>query len=457
LEVPVVLKPSAITEKILSIAKKQNCNVQVTVIEADSKYVCLRKGEIEQLVSSLAISTGVRLFKENRSIIISFSGDINTKDLEAKIEKSINDMIYLGKDKAKILLDKDQFSKGKLTPLQLDDKNFDNIRIPEVAQKLEKIEKQGLAVSDKIIPSEMAEFYGQRNKINITTSQGLSNSYSTSNYSFYYNAVAESKGQKEVEYWYEKNRSLDTLHFKGSIEGIGREAAERALRKLGGQKITSGDKAVVFSSRTASSLLRLLFYAVKGEDVLLKNSFLVDKLGKTIFSKNITIIDNPLIPKSQGSYPFDGEGRCGQEKRVVDKGKLLTYLHNSYSAQRLNMALTGNASTTISVAPGITCGNFYLMPGMGTQEDLIKEMKNGLLVESIFLSGMNNVTGDFSFGCSGFLIKNGRVTQPVKEITIAGNFLDLFNKVVQIADDDEHKTAVSSPAFLVSSLNIAGK
>jgi PmbA protein len=146
----------------------------------------------------------------------------------------------------------------------------------------------------------------------------------------------------------------------------------------------------------------------------------------------------------------------GKRKAVMEKGKLLTYLHNSYSAAKLNMALTGNASRTISHTPGITSGNFYLEPGQGKMEDLLHEMKSGLLVEDLFLSGMNDVTGDFSFGCSGFLVENGIATSPVKEITIAGNIPDLFNNVLEIADDNPYRTSISSPSILVSKLAVAG-
>ena len=167
-------------------------------------------------------------------------------------------------------------------------------------------------------------------------------------------------------------------------------------------------------------------------------------------------MDDPCLPRYLGSYPFDGEGMNGITKAANEKGKLMTYLHNSYSAGKLNMPLTGNASREISAAPGITSGNFYLQPGRGKMEDLLPELKNGLLVDDLFTSGMNDVTGDFSFGCSGFLVEKGKITAPVKEITIAGNILELFKNILEIADDNEYKSAVSSPSFLVSSLAVSG-
>jgi PmbA protein len=445
-----------IADTILAIAKKQNCGVQVTIVESDSKDISVREGKIEHLLSSMAISSGVRLFKGKKSAIISFSGD-EFDDMESKIKTVLESIDYLGDDAAKRLLTAGELGEG-VKNLDLNDHYFDNIQIDEVAGILKHIELDGLAVSSNMTPAEMAEFSASRSTMHLFSSEGLSKSYSKSYYSFSYSAVAEDKTKKlkEVDSWYENKRFYEEVISPELIGNIGRKAAERALKRLDGQKITSGERAVAFTPRTASNLLKFLYYAVNGEDILRQNSFLVDRLGQEIFSGKITVIDDPLINKYVGSYPFDGEGMNGKPKTVIEKGKLVTYLHNSYSAGKLNMALTGNASRSLSSAPGITSGNFYLVPGKGSLEDLLQEMKDGLLVEDLFTSGMNDVTGDFSFGCSGFLVENGVVTMPVKEITIAGNILELFKNIREIADDDENKRIISSPSFLVSGLSVAG-
>jgi PmbA protein len=444
-----------VAENILNIVKKNNCAAQVTVFQSESKEMSVREGKVEQLLSSLALSTGVRLFKGNKSAIISFSGD-NFDNMEAKIKTLLDTVDYLGEDDAKRLLTGAEFGEKVKTP-DLDDQGYDGIETGKIAEILKSIETGGMAVSNKIIPSEYAEFSGSRSRVHLFSTEGLSKSYSKSYYSFSYSAVAENEGLKEVDFWYENKRYYTDLFSDPDLIGnIGKRAAERALKRLGGRKIPSGERPVVFSNRTARSLLKLLCYALDGEDILLRNSFLVDKLGETLFSDKITIMDDPHIDRYPGSYPFDGEGMNGKTKVVIEKGKLLTYLHNSFSAGKLNMALTGNASRTISHAPGITSGNFYLQPGRGSMQDLLHEMKEGILVEDLFLSGMNDVTGDFSFGCSGFLVEKGKATSPVKEITIAGNILDVFKNILEIADDNLYKTSISSPSILVSKLAVAG-
>jgi PmbA protein len=366
----------------------------------------------------------------------------------------MEDMAYLEDDGAKRLLEEEEYG-AEVIDIELSDDGFEKIDTAAAAETLKKIEEKGLGFSSKIIPSEMAEFSASGSRIGLFSSKGLHKTYKRSSYAFAYTAVAEDKekGIKEVDSYFESKRFFADLP---ELERIGEIAAERALKKLGGRKIKSADMKVVFSYRTAPTILDLLFDALCGEDIVLGNSFLVGKLGETIFSDQVTIEDNPLINRYHGSYPFDGEGKNGRQKLVFEKGKLLTYLHNSYSAAKLKMALTGNASLPLISSPGIKSGNFFLRPGSGSLDDLVTEMKNGLLVEELFSSGMNPVTGDFSFGCSGFLVENGKITTPVKEVTIAGNLIDLFKNIAVIADDNRWKSSITSPSFLVSKLTVAG-
>jgi PmbA protein len=449
---------AAVAENILKISKKHDCAAQITMIQSDAKDISLRNGEIEQLLTSVAVSTGVRLFKGKKNTIIAFSGE-DFDNMEAKIKTALQNFEYLSDDEYKRLLTPAEFSSSQpLKDLDLTDNGYDALDLKQIKKELQRIESGALAFSNKIIPSEMAEFSGARSKIHLFTSEGVKKSYSKTIYVFSYTAVAEdkAKGLKERDYWSEKKRHFAALPLTENIARIGEIAAEKAIKRLGGKKIKSGERKVLFSRRTAGSLLDLLCDAVDGEEIVIKNSFLVDRLGEKLFPEIITIVDDPSIQAYPGSYPFDGEGLNGKTKPVVEKGKLLTYLQNSYSAGKLDMNLTGNASHSISSAPHIKVGNFFLQSGQGSLDDLVREMKTGLLVDELFVSGSNSVTGDFSFGCSGFLVENGKTTMPVKEITIAGNLLELYKNVVAIADDNLWKASITSPSILVSKLAVAG-
>lgn len=449
---------AAVAENIFTISKKHDCAAQVTMIQREAKDISLRNGEIEQLLTSETISTGVRLFKGKKSTIIAFSGE-DFDHMETKIKTALQSFEYLSDDEYKRLLTPAEFrSSYPVKDLDLADNEYDALDLKQIKKALQHIESAALTFSNKIIPSEMAEFSGSRSKIHLFTSEGVNKSYTKTIYLFSYTAVAEdkTKGLKERDYWSEKKRHFAALPSRENIGVIGEIAAEKAIKRLGGKKIKSGERKIVFSRRTAGSLLDLLCDAVDGEEIVIKNSFLVERLGEKLFPENITILDDPFIEAYPGSYPFDGEGMNGKTKIVIERGKLLTYLHNSYSAGKLKMNLTANASHSISSAPHIKVGNFYLQSGQGSLDDLVREMKQGVLVDELFVSGINSVTGSFSFGCSGFLVENGKTTMPVKEITIAGNLLDLYKNVLAIADDNLWKASITSPSILVSKLAVAG-
>ena len=442
---------SSLGQEIIDIARKHNCLTQVTIVEQEEKEIHVRQGEIERLLTSISLSTGIRLFSGKRSIILSFSGP-GFDNIEEKITKALQDLSFLEEDPGRRLLTGEEFG-AQTQPIELEDQRFDQVEIDRAVEILRNIETAGLSLSPRLTPAEMAEFSASRTLVHLFSSLGLHKSYRRTSYSFAYTAVAEDKGGKETDSYYEHKRFFSDFP---ELTVIGQKAAERALKKLGGQKIKSGQMPVLFSPRTASSILDLLCSALDGEEVLLGNSFLVGQLGQKLFQDNITILDHPLIPRLTGSYPFDGEGMNSRQKTVIEKGRLITYLHNSYSSQRLNLPLTGNASISISSTPGIKNGNFYLQPGQGSLDDLVGEIKYGLLVDDLFLSGINETSGDFSFGCSGFLVEKGHPTQPVKEITIAGNLLQLFGSISAIADDNEWKSSVCSPSIIVSHLAVAG-
>ncbi|MCP5053765.1 MAG: TldD/PmbA family protein [bacterium] len=445
---------ASVAEEILTLARKYHCAAQVTMIENESQEISLRKGQIENLLTSTAISTGVRLFKGKKNTIIAFSGE-NFDNMETKIKTALENLHYLNEDPHKRLLKPEEFS-GQMKTLDLADQHYDELDIPRAVNALKEIENHALAYSPKITPAEMAEFSGSRSHIHIFTSEGLDKSFGKTYYAFSYSAVAEENDWKERDYWSESKRHFEELPPIEEIGLIGEKASERALKRLGGKKISSREGKVIFSRRTAGSLLGLLGDAIDGEEIVAKNSFLLDRLGEKLFSDKVTLIDDPLRQRFPGSYPFDGEGVNGRKKALIEKGQLLSYIHNSYSAGKLGMKITSNASRSISSAPHIMVGNFYLESGPGSPEELTHEMKEGLIVEELYVSGMNEVTGDFSFGCSGFLVENGKVTAPVREITIAGNLLELYQNVIGIADDNLWKSSITSPAILVSKLSIGG-
>jgi PmbA protein len=258
----------------------------------------------------------------------------------------------------------------------------------------------------------------------------------------------------ERDYWYTAARHLADLE---SPEEIGREAARRAVRRLGGRKGETVEVPVVFDPETAASLVRGLAVAASGPSLYRGTSFLVGQRGRTVASPRVTIVDDPLMPKGLGSRPFDGEGLPSRRTVLVDRGVLASYLLDTYSARRLGLAATGHAAR--EDGGGVTVGytNLYLEPGPWAPAEILRSVDRGLYVTELIGFGVNFVTGDYSRGAVGFWIEGGEVTHPVEEITIAGNLRQMMQDVEMVGRDLAFRDRTAAPTLKISRLTVAGQ
>ncbi len=237
---------------------------------------------------------------------------------------------------------------------------------------------------------------------------------------------------------------------------IGAEAGRRAVASLGARKIDSTTAPVIFENRLATSLLSPLIGAISGPSVARGVSFLKDKLGAQIFAKGITVRDDPHRMRGLGSSPFDDEGVENRPLDIIDDGVLTTWLLNASSARQLGLVTTGHASRGLAGPPGVSTSNLTLQPGAQDRDALMRDAGAGLLVTSMFGPSINANTGDWSVGCSGHWFEGGEIAYPVTEITVAGNLIDIYARLVP-GSDLEIRGAANAPSILVDGLSIAGK
>ena len=258
----------------------------------------------------------------------------------------------------------------------------------------------------------------------------------------------------ERDYWYTTARSAAKLE---SAESVGRIAAQRVLRRLGARKASTQKVPVVFEPRTARSLLGDLFDAVDGGAIYKHASYLAGKIGEKIASENITVIDDATIPGLFGTSPFDDEGVTSRRTVVIERGVLKNYLLNTYTARKLNMKTTGNASRGITGDAGIGPGNFFIEAGTRTPEEIISSIPNGLYVTELIGGGANTVTGDYSSGAAGLWIEDGKLTYPVSEITIAGNMKQMLLDLEQVGSDLEFRGSIAAPTLMIREMTVSGQ
>ena len=305
----------------------------------------------------------------------------------------------------------------------------------------------------EITNSEGAEFAAGGGAIAYASSTGFAGGYRRSSCSLSVVPVATRNGTMQRDSWWTAAHHLARLE---RADAVGREAARRALRRLGARRIPTGAYPIVFDPQTAASLLRHLASAIAGPALYRRASFLVDRLGERIAAAGVTIVDDPLVPGGPGSRPFDGEGVAAQPRTVIDAGVLRTYLLDSYSARRLGLRTTGHASRGIGDVPGVAPSNFRLVPGVQSAEAIIGSVERGLYVTELIGFGVNLVTGDYSRGAAGLWIEDGRLTHAVEEVTIAGNLVDVLASIEMVGDDPDVRTAIAAPTLKVASMTVAG-
>ncbi len=285
------------------------------------------------------------------------------------------------------------------------------------------------------------------------TSGGFSGDHRASGFSLGASVIA-GEGEAMERGW--EGRSTRWREDLPTPESIGQEAARRAVAQVGARKIDSATAPVVFENRLAMSLISPLIGAISGPAVARGVSFLKDKLGQQLFAKGVNLIDEPHRKRGLGSSPFDDEGVANTRMAIIDDGVLTTWLLNSGSARQLGLETTGHASRGSAGPPGVSPSNLTLQPGELDRAGLMKQAGTGLLVTSMFGPSLNANTGDWSIGVSGSWFEDGEEAYPVTEITVAGNMMDIWARLIP-GSDLQFRGASNSPSLLIPDLAIAGR
>ncbi len=337
--------------------------------------------------------------------------------------------------------------------LDLHDPEGDGLSVENQIDRVRRAEAAALAVDPRVSNIEGAEWDGGSSRTVFANTHGFVGEVARSGFSLFVAPIAVENGAMQRDMHYTAGCKLSQLE---TPEDVGRKAGERALRRLHARKVPTCRVPVLFDADTASSLIGHLASAASGSALYRGASFLIGKLGERIGPERLTVIDDGTLRARMGSAPFDGEGLAVRRTVVVDRGVLSSWLLDSYSARKLGLRSTGNARRGIADGPSVGAHNFYLEPGPGTPEDLIRSVKSGLYVTELIGFGVNSVTGDYSRGAAGIWIENGELAYPVEEITIAGNLLEIFTRIEAVANDLDFRRSITSPALLVGEMTVAG-
>ena len=386
---------------------------------------------------NLGVTLTTYIGKKKSSISSSNLAEENIKDL---IERCIETTKITPEDEFNSLPDKDLLAT-KISDLNLYDD--DHIANDEKIEYLKEVEES--AFEKKEIINTETSFSESKSNFILANSDGFLNGYKSSSFSASCVAVAkDSNNNMERDYEF-----TNTCHLQDMMRPsqIGIMAAKKTIQKLNPQKIESEKISIIFDRRISKGILNVLASAISASSIARGTSFLKDKINENIFSDSINIFDKPNMTKGLGSRYFDSEGVKTEELKLVDQGILKHYLVDTYNGKKLKLKSNGRCNGT---------SNLFFEKGSISYKDLLKLNQKILYVTETIGHGSNLVTGDYSVGANGFIVENGIFKHPVSEITIAGNFKDIF-KNITLADDLEFKYSTNAPTMLVEGMVVAGK
>lgn len=413
----------------------------------------VRLGEVETLKESGSKGIGVRVFFGQRA------ASTHSSDLSpAGIKQLVDSALVLAK-----ITSEDPFAgipeASQLGKLEGDlNLYYDDVYSLSTADRIDyarRAEKAALDSDPRITNSEGGSFDAAVGYKVLANSHGFIGDYQRSYCSVSAVPIAQIEGSAmQRDYWYSVANSLKKLE---APEKVGQIAAQRTLRRLGARKVKTAKVPIVFEHTVAGALVGHIFEAVNGDSIYRGASFLTGKLNEKIAGDNIYVVDDGTMLGGFGTSPFDSEGVPSRKTVVVENGVLKSYLLNTYTAKKLSLQTTGNASRGLAGTPGIGPGNFFLRPGTKNAQEIIADIKEGLFVTELLGFGVNLVTGDFSRGASGLWIQNGEFAFPVEEITVAGNLKDMFFNISEIGNDLEFRSSIASPTLRIDGMTVAGE
>ena len=410
----------------------------VNVGNSISETVNFRNKKLDESNRSDNLGIDITTFIGKKKSSIS-SSNLLEDNLGILIEKCIETTKNTPEDEFNSLPDKDLLAKEVKDLKLYDDTHIKNDNKVEYLSRLE-----ASASSNKKIINTESSFVEDKTNFILANSDGFCKGFKTS--SFVASSVAVARDDKSMERDYEYTMKCHLKDIKNAEE-LGAKAAEYTLRKLSPKKIGSEKIAIIFDKRIAKGILSTFASAISASAISRGTSFLKDKINQNIFSDTVSIFDKPDILKGVGSKSFDKEGVKIDTLKLVEQGVLKHYLIDTYNGKKLDLRSNGRCGGT---------SNLYFENGKTSYNDLLNSNSKCLYITETIGHGSNIVTGDYSVGATGFLIENGEFKYPINEITIAGNFKDMFQNIT-LANDLEFEYSTNSPTMMIEGMVVAGK
>lgn len=408
-----------------------------------SSEVQVRLGELENVGRSEGEEIALRLFAGQRSASVA-SSDLSDEALGLLVERGLAMARAAPEDKFAGLAPEDLLHRGPLP--QID--SYDPDEPDPAALRARALEAEGAALAvPGVANSKGAGASASASIVGLATSGGFAGAWRSSGFGCSASVIAGTGPDMQTDYGWHSARHLSDLE---PAADIGRRAGERSVARLNPARPRGGTYPVLFDPRVSASLLGHFAGAINGAAIARKTSFLQDALGTAVFAPGVTIIDDPLRRRGLRSRAFDGEGVRVARRELVSAGLLNQWLADSAAARQLGILPTGHAARGGGAGPS----NLYIAPGTRSRAELLAAYPEAILVTFLIGQGVNAVTGDYSRGAAGVMVRNGELAEPVAEITIASNLRQMF-ATLEPAADLELRRGIDAPTLLVPEMTVA--
>lgn len=425
----------------MDFALKNGCQAaRVSLYNGSNSSLEVRNMKIDRLQQASESSLVIQLYVDGR--FGSFSTNrIDRKELETFIKNGVDSTRYLAEDKARTLPDASLYYKGGQPDLELYDPKAENVNPDDKVSLAMSTCEEVMGKDDRIISAE-ASYSDDTEFKYMVASNGFEGESSASSFSLVSSVSIKGDGDaRPSSYWYDSALFYDTLIKKG----LGTKALERVIRKLGQKKVASGKYTMIVDNMNSARLLSPVISALYGSAIQQKNSFLIDKLEQKIVSDKLIVTDTPHIKRASGARYFDGEGVATKQMPVIDGGVLKTYFIDTYAANKMNIPQTISGPSILT-----------LKLGSKDTDGLIAATKKGIFITGFNGGNSNSTTGDFSYGVEGFLIENGKLTQPISEMNITGNMLTLWSNLLELGNDPRPSSSWKVPSLAFEGVDFSG-
>lgn len=414
---------------------------EVDVSEGFGQSVTVRCDEVETIEFNRDKGIGITIYSGQRK------GYASTSDFSAQ---ALRETVEAALDIARFTAEDDCAGLAEAALMARDCPDLDlyhpwALTVEDAIETARQCEQAAFDASPLVSNSEGASISTQQAHFVSANSLGFMGGYPTSRHYISCSVIAGEQDAMQRDDWYTTHRDAARLDAPGQV---GRIAAERAVARLGGRKVKTGEFPVIFEAPLAGGLLGSLVHAASGGALYRKSSFLLDQLGKRIMPEFIQISERPHIPCGLGSASFDSDGVATRDREVVTDGVLQGYFLSTYTARKLGMQTTANAGGS---------HNLIIQPGEYDLAGLIARMGRGLLVTELLGQGINYVTGDYSRGAAGYWIENGKIAHPVEEITIAGNLKAMLAGILAVGNDVQVRGTKQTGSILIDRMTVAGE